>query len=181
MARAILLTFKDNAAAEAFVKAMWRAQSGEEGISLEQVGEIGLIAAASSRIQWMVARPLQYCKCKIVPHTGQGKFATKFEKWRQTERYGWHVHVKCNKPSYWVVRDWIKHRKVGLNDLLPELREEVDGHRESEGEHSGDNDTGATPTDESALVQVGSASGVPAGVDALEAAGALSPDGDSLP
>jgi hypothetical protein len=171
MARAILLTFKDNAAAEAFVKAMWRAQDNDEGITLDQVGEIGLIVAASSKIQWMVARPLQYCKCRIMPALGKGKFDRIHEKWRQTERYGWIVHAKCNKPSYWVVRDWIAHRKVGLNDLLPELKEELDAN----------SSTGSATTDESILVRPETDQGVPAGVDALAPTGTPSTDGDGLP
>jgi hypothetical protein len=176
MARAILLTFKDNEAAEAFVKAMWRAQDGD-GISLDQVGEIGLIVAASSKIQWMVARPLQYCKCKIMPSLGKGKFDRVYEKWKQTERYGWIVHVKCNKPSYWVVRDWIKHRRVGLNDLLPELKEEVDATRQTT---TGDSDSESTP-DESALVRAAASEGVSAAEHSLAPAGAPSGDEGSLP
>jgi hypothetical protein len=126
MARAILLTFKDNSAAEAFVKATWRSQ-GDDGASLADVGELGLIVASASRIRWMIAQPTQACKCTIKPNTGGGKFNHRYEQWKKTERFGWLVHSKCNKPNFFVVRNFLRNLHVGYNNLLSELREVEDG------------------------------------------------------
>ena len=122
MARAILITFKDNDAAEAFVKTTWRSQ-GDQGASLADVGELGLIVASAARIRWMIAQPTQACKCNIKPNTGKGKFNNQYEQWRQTERFGWRVHARCNKPNFFVVRDFLRNLHVGYKNLLGELRE----------------------------------------------------------
>jgi len=125
MARAILITFKDNDAAEAFVKTTWRSQ-GDNGASLADVGELGLIVASAARIRWMIAQPTQACKCNIKPNTGKGKFNNQYEQWRQTERFGWRVHARCNKPNFFVVRDFLRNLHVGYKNLLGELREKED-------------------------------------------------------
>lgn len=122
MARAILITFKDNEAAEAFVKSVWESQSPEaitDGTNLR----IGFLVAAHARVRWMIAQPTQACKCNIKPNTGKGKFNNQYEQWRQTERFGWRVHARCNKPNFFVVRDFIRNLHVGYKNLLQELRE----------------------------------------------------------
>ena len=123
MARAILITFKDNEAAEAFVKSVWESQSPEaitDGTNLR----IGFLVAAHARVRWMIAQPTQACKCNIKPNTGKGKFNNQYEQWRQTERFGWRVHARCNKPNFFVVRDFLRNLHVGYKNLLGELREQ---------------------------------------------------------
>jgi hypothetical protein len=123
MARAVLITFRDNDAAEAFVKKVWEVQDQDSSTGRATI-EAGLLVAAKGKIEWMIARPLNSCYCRISPkRIKKGKFDQSYEPYHRTQRFGWFVHSKCNKPNRFVVRNFINNLHVGWNDLLDELRE----------------------------------------------------------
>jgi hypothetical protein len=129
MARAVLLTFRDNQAAEAFVKKLWAEQ--DPFASGEQYTEVGFLAASSAKIEWMLAQPLAACKC-----SGKRVSGNKFG-YKKTKRFGWWVHAACNKPTKLIIRTFIENLKNGHNDILPELfpNEPADVHIMSDAEH----------------------------------------------
>jgi hypothetical protein len=68
----------------------------------------------------------------------QGKFKVYdgTSGWYRTERFGWYVHRPCNKPNFFVVRDFIKNMLISSgNDLLPELEARHALMGEEQGEH----------------------------------------------
>jgi hypothetical protein len=131
MARVVVLSFGDNDAAEHFIESLWAAQEADdnktatEELSREIIAT-GAIAAACGTVEALVARPTMWCKCKIVGKSrgsSRGKFSALTEQWGRTERYGWFVHRRCNKPNYYIVTRFIRNMIIGTggNNLLPEL------------------------------------------------------------
>jgi len=116
MARALLLTFKDNDAAEAFVKLILASDNIQKDDAdgwRAHVTELGVLASAYSKVEWMVAQPTVWCKCRI----GRGRS----RGWTKTKKFGWFVHDQCNRVSYYVVRDFVKNHRQGEHDLIPGL------------------------------------------------------------
>lgn len=112
MARLVLLSFKDNTAAESFVKILWQMQESDSGTADPLVSAI---LAAHSKTEWMVARPMNYCRCG-----GKGSRNHKMA-YTKTKRFGWWVHAGCNRVSIMVMQKFVKNMLNGSNDLLPEL------------------------------------------------------------
>jgi hypothetical protein len=112
MARAILLTFGNNDAAESFVRKVALAQEGLSDTG--SLTEIGAVVASASAIEWCIARPLNFCKC------ASGGKNHKFP-WQRTTRFGWFVHESCKRVSYYVARDFVKNLKGGYRDLTGEI------------------------------------------------------------
>jgi hypothetical protein len=121
-----VIDFLDNDAAEHFVASVLAAQDEDrEEVLATEIMATGAILAACGTVELMVARPTAYCKCVIVGKSrgaSRGKFSAVTESWYKTERFGWFVHRRCNKPSRWIVWRWYKNMIVGHNDLLPELK-----------------------------------------------------------
>jgi len=127
MARVVILSFGDNDAAEHFIESVWAAQEAEDNETTErEITATGAIAAACATVEALVARPTVWCECKIVGKSrgsSKGKFSALTEMWIRTERFGWVVHQRCNKPNRWVVKRFVHQllAGVGLKNLLPEL------------------------------------------------------------
>ena len=115
MARLVLVSFKDNEAAESFCKLV--AQSDDvhkEGWS-DHVTELGVLLSAYGKLEWMIARPLAWCRCR-------GHAKNRQMGWSKTRRFGWWVHTECNRCSRMVVEKFVSNLLNGNNDLLLELR-----------------------------------------------------------
>ena|ERR1700756_3721345 len=118
MARTFLITFKQNDAAEAFVKAVTQLQSfgsSEEDLATSGdlgplIDKLGTLVAAHATVNAMLARPTTYCKC---PKYVSG--------WTKTEGFGWYVCPVCLKPNRHVVARWIHIHCGSEVDLLPAL------------------------------------------------------------
>lgn len=119
MARLLLLYVKDNDAAEAIVKSVLEIQAIEANDPGRAYGdkifELGTLIAAYSKLEWVIARPLAWCKC-----TKSGK--NRNWGWTKTKRFGWFVHSECNKSAYYVVQNFVTNLRVNNNDLLPEIK-----------------------------------------------------------
>lgn len=110
MARVVILSFTDNDAANATVQQLLAsAEPTQEGWG-DRVAVLGTILASSAKVEAVIARPTAYCKC---PGNKRGEY-------RKTERFGWWVH-KCNKPSVFIVRNFIKNLYLGYNNLLSDF------------------------------------------------------------
>ena len=127
MARVVLLSFKENDAAEQFIASVLAAQ--DESTPMAQMSQnimaAGAIASACGVIEAMIARPTVACRCVIVGKSQRGtksKFRALGERWVKSERFGWLIHERCKRPNYWVVKRFIDNMHVGYNDLLPELK-----------------------------------------------------------
>lgn len=116
MARLVLLSFKDNEAAEAFCKLVMQSDDVHKEGWGDHVAELGTLLSAYGKLEWLIARPMNYCKCA-------GSNRNHIIGWARTKRFGWWVHSKCNRVSKVVYRDFVKNRMNGSNDLLHELRE----------------------------------------------------------
>jgi hypothetical protein len=114
MARLILLYVKDNDAAEEIVKQSLHLAEAER-ISGHEMAEFGTLVASYSTVEWMIARPLVWCRCLKAGKNHQWG-------WAKTKRFGWWVHSECNRSSRMVVEKYVTNLLNGHNDLLPELR-----------------------------------------------------------
>jgi hypothetical protein len=122
MARTILLTIKDNAAAEAFVKTVDEAQQDPSVWRPDDPiwGEIVRVLVADAKLDAVVARPTAACNC-----TGTQKKRGRIKPlgdYTRTPHFGWWVHAGCRKPDRLIVRRFIRNMLGGYTNLLPELR-----------------------------------------------------------
>ena len=109
MARVIILSFKDNDAAEHFARQVLEGQDN---------GMCSVLPSEGVKIEALIARPTAKCRG---PHRVPGK--QKSERgWSRTKRFGWWVCSVCNKCSPMVVRDFIDNMIGGYNNLLEELK-----------------------------------------------------------
>ncbi len=118
MARLILLAVKDNEVAEQFVKDLWHLQEirhTDVSVDSREFMELGVLVAAYTNVEWMIARPMNHCRC-----TGHGK--NRQWGWTKTRRFGWWVHANCNRVSRLVMLNFVTNLLNGHNDILPELR-----------------------------------------------------------
>jgi hypothetical protein len=106
MARVIILSFDDNAAAERFAKHVMEGQ---------RLGLGTMTPSQGVQVEAMVARPTVACRG---PHRVPGKLKSQMG-WTRTIKFGWWVCSVCNKPAPAVVRDFIQNMLGGYNDLLP--------------------------------------------------------------
>ncbi len=118
MARVVILSFRDNAAAERFIhlKDKWESDDTSAEEAENELVALGAIVAASSTMEAVVAKPTLACQ----HNTGRGGYA-------QTKKFGWYVHAEpgCRRPHADVVRDFVKNMVVASgNNLLPDLREQ---------------------------------------------------------
>jgi hypothetical protein len=115
MARLVLVSFKDNDAAEAFCKLVDQSDDVHKEGWGDHVAELGTLLSAYGRLEWMIARPLAWCKC-------HGHSKNRQWGWARTRRFGWWIHATCNKCSKLTVINFVTNLLAGYNDLLPELR-----------------------------------------------------------
>jgi len=121
MARIVLLRFRQNDAAEDFVRAM--ATGTEE--------EPILFLRGSASVEAVVAQPTVWCVCPAVPwnqpeqtraQARRRKSRSKRElSYSRGKHFGWWCCVHCRKPSKAAVEHWVTSMLVGANDLLPEI------------------------------------------------------------
>ena len=113
--RAVILTFKDNAIAEKFVR---------------DVAEVGGVYVDSfedplpATVEAVVAVATAYCKCAIMDDTGpRRRRRSKRDSfgWTRGGQFGWWVCPHCKKPSKPWVRHFITAMLAGCNDLLPKI------------------------------------------------------------
>lgn len=120
MARIVILSFRDNDAANAVVKQLLDTLDPNQAGWGDKVAVLGTVLAASAKVEAVIARPTSPCRCpgsKTKPMRGE---------YHKTERFGWWVH-KCNKPHYTIVRDFVTHMLGGSNNLLAEFEQEKTG------------------------------------------------------
>lgn len=129
MARVLILSFKDNAAAEAAVRQLLDAEDPTQTGWGDKAAVLGTILAASAKVEAVIARPIAMCRCP-------GSNDDKSGQYRKTARFGWWVHTKCNKTPPSVVRDFITNMYVGKNNLLDEIRQEQNNGEEQENVNS---------------------------------------------
>jgi hypothetical protein len=115
MARLLLLYVKDNDAAEAITKLILQSDDVHKEGWGDHVSELGTLISAYSKIEWIIARPLAWCKC-----TKSGK--NNQWGWSNTKRFGWFVHSECNKSARFVVEKFTSGLRGTNHDLLPEYR-----------------------------------------------------------
>jgi hypothetical protein len=115
VARVVILSFKDNEAAEALTRGLLKAQRDPMGgIPME----LSAILVASSNVEAFLARPTASCRCKTHKNHKQA--------WTKTVRFGWWVHAACKRPSSLVVKNYIKNLIIsGGNNLLPEIEAQL--------------------------------------------------------
>ena len=126
MPRVLMLSFKDNDAAEAVVQAVDELQQVEEEYSVDEYMErtrrLGSIMAAGATPRILMAIPTRGCKCKY-PVNPRNRVKTK--------RFGWYVCPNCNLPAQVVVNNWMRNLLASVmgNNLLPELRAKLADRR----------------------------------------------------
>jgi hypothetical protein len=115
MARAVILDFKDNDAAEALIAKLDEAKAdAHSGIPME----LAAILCSSAEVKALLARPTRGCKCRGIKTNRNHKMA-----FTRTKRFGWFVHVGCNRPAQMVVDRWWHNLTISAgNNLLEELR-----------------------------------------------------------
>jgi hypothetical protein len=116
MARLLLLSIKDNDAAEAIIKAILKADSfsADDKDWGDHVKELGTLVSAYSKIEWVLARPLAFCQCVSKAKDNKG--------WGKTKRFGWWVHAGCNRCSKMVVDKFVGNLMNGHHNLLAEYQ-----------------------------------------------------------
>jgi len=127
-ARVLVLSFKDEKAAEQFarLKVQWEEydENAPENVQAE-VLTLGAIVAAETKLEAMVARPSNPCRCTSSKHVNRGGGYTK------TVKFGWWVHAACGKPEWRLIQDFIKNMILSSgNDLLPGLKDKFKAERE---------------------------------------------------
>jgi hypothetical protein len=124
MARVVILSFKENAAAEAVVAKLDALQVADSATGWQHT-DLGVILAAHAKPEALLARPTAGCKCRR---------SGRVQGWTRTERFGWFVCPECKRPSQTVVNRWIRNLigTVGSNNLLQELRDKITEPREVE-------------------------------------------------
>jgi hypothetical protein len=123
MARVLVLSFKNNEAAEQVVFSLDRIQ-GQDYIAGAEFSELGLVLATDANPEVLVARPTVSCK-----HPG------KQGPWKKTDVFGWYVHdvEGCRRPARAVVANFIKNMVIASgNNLLPALRKTWQPNEEEE-------------------------------------------------
>jgi len=127
MARVIILSFRDNEAAEALIEKLDDLQGyafdpDAEHPSLhvhqDNLMELGATLAAHAKPEALLARPTAGCHCRR-----KGRV----QGWTRTKRFGWFVCPECNRPSTLVVKKWMSNLTgtVGGNNQLQELRRKI--------------------------------------------------------
>ena len=116
MARAVILDFKDNEAAEMFVQLLLQAQSDPEtGAPIA----MSTILAAHAAVKGLFARPTAGCHCR-------GSARNHKLAYTRTVRFGWWVHAVCRKPSALVVKNFYKNIGISAgSNLLHEIEERL--------------------------------------------------------
>lgn len=108
MARLVLLSFKDNGAAEEFVR--------------QAVSPDGIGLSSDTHVEWIIARPVSHCQCDMPgPKQPARKLRKKGEGWTQGKRFGWWLHPACGRVSKMVKERFVAHLTNGYFDLLPEI------------------------------------------------------------
>jgi hypothetical protein len=110
MARLILLSVKDNEAADAIVKLILKSDNVHKEGWGDHVQELGAPISAYSVIEWVMARPLAWWVCASKAKDNKG--------WGKTKRFGWWVHAGCNRCSRMVVVKFVSNLLNGHYDLL---------------------------------------------------------------
>jgi hypothetical protein len=124
--RTVVISFKDNETAEMFARHVHYMQGGYlvDGAQEEYDNEAEFVAATlgdptETTLDAMIARPTRYCKCKTLRQ--RGKIASNVVAYALTERFRWWVHRTCNKPTKYIVDNFIANMLGGHRDLLTEI------------------------------------------------------------
>lgn len=120
MARVVILSFENNAAANKFVKDLNASQNSDE-VASSKVAEMGLIAMSYSKLEALLARPTLACECTkgLGIRSQQYKAVAGFGK---TTKFGWWVHSACKRPTKLVVDRFIHNLIIsGGNNLLQQV------------------------------------------------------------
>jgi len=120
MARVVVISFTDDAAAEQFCIQLHNIQEAEEPM-LPEAYDLGAIAAAHGIVEALIAKPTLSC-----PHPFRnGTF-------KKTEVFGWYVHATkangrpCFRPHPLVVQNFINNMLIASgNNLLPALLDKM--------------------------------------------------------
>jgi hypothetical protein len=135
MPRIVLVDFKNNEDAEAFVRDVARthAVSGlgdETGFNHNKKDtEHGIRTA---EVVAVVARPPKnfFCRCgnddraHLTKRTR--KSSRKTQAWTRGISYGWWLCTHCHKPSRAIIHHFVTNMLAGANDLLPKILGEGD-------------------------------------------------------
>lgn len=126
MARILVLSFKNNDAAEAVVKMLEDADDPYQTGWGTRASALGIALSSHARAEALIARPVAPCRHRFV----------KGQPWKKTERFGWYIHdvEGCRRPAATVVRDFIKNMLIASgNNLLPALRDSWYTAKEEDG------------------------------------------------
>lgn len=121
--RIVLLDLKTEDA-ETFVRAV--NDSGEAFyLPIGVTGEMN-VEAVSARIEAVVARPLNACRCASERIESRAQRRRRLARgleggWSRGTKLGWWLCSACRKPSQAVVTHWITTMLAGANDLLPQI------------------------------------------------------------
>lgn len=125
MARVVILSFENNAAANKFVKDINALQNDGASpgaqVDKDEILRVGLLAATYSKLEALLARPTLACECTkgLGIRSQQYKAVAGFGK---TAKFGWWVHAACGRPTKMVVDNWIKNLIIsGGNNLLGQI------------------------------------------------------------
>lgn len=122
MARAVILKFKDNAAAEKFVR-----ETVERGnVSVLSDDPELYTDNVTVTIEAVVAVPTSYCKCASMDDGTGGTRRRRRSKrdsfgWTRGGQFGWWVCPHCKRVSRPMMTHFISAMLVGANDLLPKI------------------------------------------------------------
>ena len=121
MARAVILHFEDNEAAERFV----RETSASGGIPIISNDPNLYSEYVYARVEAVVAVPTKWCRCRTVQPVSRSAARRQARKariegtgWTRGKKYGWWLCGTCHKPSKPVCTHWYSGMLNGANDLL---------------------------------------------------------------
>lgn len=113
MARAVVLDFKDDQAAEMFMELLLRTQEDAEyGDPIA----MSTILAAHAKPVALLPRPVRGCECHR-----KGRV----QGWTRAEGTGWYVCPLCFKPHKTVVRNWYVNLCMQSKNQLKKIKDKV--------------------------------------------------------
>lgn len=121
MARAVILRFKDNAAAEKFVR-----ETVERGsISVLSDDPDLYTDVVPVEVAAVVAIATSHCHCASMQDDTGPRRRRRSKRdsfgWTRGGQFGWWVCPHCRKPSIHWTRHFITAMLAGCNDLLPKI------------------------------------------------------------
>jgi hypothetical protein len=113
VARAVILDFKDDQAAEKFVEMILDVQGNpNKGVPMD----ISMVAVAHAKIVALLPRPVRGCECNR-----KGRV----QGWTRAASTGWYVCPQCFRPHKTVVRNWYVNLCMQSRNQLKKIKDKL--------------------------------------------------------